>query len=87
MVWQMAKVVLFTLTVTYMKVSGKIKRHMDLVLTAILMVLNLLGIGKRTNKMEMELKLGLMEPNMRVNTFKDRNMDKAISYGMMVAFL
>jgi hypothetical protein len=44
-------------------------------------------IGKKINSMVKELKLGQMEPNMTVNIFMVKSMDKADSLGQMAVLI
>ena len=77
----------FMLTVMSMMDNGLMIKLTDLVFTAILMEPNTRAIGKKINNTEMDSKPGQMVQDMKVNMFKERNMERVNSLGLMVALI
>jgi len=69
-----------------MKESGKMTKLTAMELIHTEMVQGILELGKMTNSMVKDKKLGLMVPNMKVNTMKERNMVKE-NYYLLMALL
>lgn len=67
--------------------NGLMIKLTDLVFTAILMEPNTRAIGKKINNTEMDSKPGQMVQDMKVNMFKERNMERVNSLGLMVALI
>jgi hypothetical protein len=60
----------------YMKVNGEKTKQMEKEHIFMQMVLDIKETGEMTNSMVLVLRCGLMEHFMRVNTLKERKMDK-----------
>ena len=80
----MAEVGLSMLTVMFTMECGTMIKLTVKVLILILMVLNMMAIGKRTNNTDKVLKLGQMAQNTKVTTFMERRTAKVNSPGLMV---
>jgi hypothetical protein len=79
----MEKDVSFTLMEMFTTVHGSMIKPMERVSIAILTELSTKETGSRTNSMERDLRHGLMVPDMKVNTFLERNMAWENSPGLM----
>jgi hypothetical protein len=81
----MEKEDLFMPMVMYMMVNGLMIKLMDSVSIAILMEPSMRATGKKISNMEMDLRPGQMVQDMKVNMFKEKNMAKVNSLGLMAA--
>ena len=66
-----------------MKENGKMIRHMDMGFIIILMELVMKGIGLKISSIIMEMKVGLMEADMKGIMIWGRNMGKVCLFGLM----
>ena len=68
--------------VTFTTGSGKMIKHMDSEPTVTWMVRSTRVTGRRISSMDMDLRLGQMEPAMKVTIWRGASMDKVASDGL-----
>lgn len=67
----------------FMMVNGWMIKHMAKVFIVIQMALNIRDLGKKTNNMETAQKLGQMELNTKVSTFKAKSTEWDNLHGLI----
>lgn len=87
MIKPMEKVDLFMLMETYMREIGKMIKLKEEGFMSIWMEQSILGTGKRIDNMDMELRLGLMELNMKETMSQEKNTGSDHLNGVMVQFI
>jgi len=87
MIKLMEKEDLFMLMETYMREIGKMIKLKEEGFMSIWMEQSILGIGKRIDNMDMELRLGPMELNMKETMSQEKNTGSDHLNGVMVQFI
>ena len=79
----MAEEDLYMLMEMYTMVNGWMIKHTEKVFIVIQMALNIKDLGKKTNNMETAQKLGQMELNTKVSTFKAKSTEQDNLHGLI----
>lgn len=87
MIRQMEREGLFMLMEIYMKVIGRMIKLKEEVFMNIWMEPSILETGKKIDNMDMELRLGLMELNMKEIMNKEKSMGLDLLNGLMAQFI
>jgi hypothetical protein len=81
---QMGMANLYMQTETFMRVNGRMIRHMEWATTSMRMELPIMESGKMTNSMGRELKHGLIVQNMKASIMKVKNTERELCSLLMV---